>query len=157
LGDNVQHRDGVAAGSRRDRGDRRRLPTPCLSRFTLRGNRRRIRRAEDLARGRYVDRADGPYLGGIVTLVALIVLDAVSTLFILSRGGTEENPLMASLLARGTGRFLLVKIGPLPIAFLLLSVARYFGWTRWALTAMILVYGALAAYHVHLLMKILAR
>ncbi len=152
-----QQPDHIAADGRRGPGDRRRFPTPWLSRFTLRGNRRRIRRQDDLRRGRYVDRADGPYLGGIVALVVLIVLDAVSTLFILSRGGTEENPLMASLIARGSAWFLLVKLGPLPVAFLLLSVARYFGWTRWALTTMVLVYGVLAGYHVYLLLQILAR
>jgi hypothetical protein len=140
---------------RQRNGNRRRFPTPWLSRFSLRGRRRRIRRQEELANRPYVDRADGGYLGSIVTLVALIVLDSASTLFILSRGGTEANPLMQSLLERGPGWFLLVKLGLLPIAFLLLSIARYFGWVRWGLAALLLVYGGLAAYHIHLLTRIL--
>ncbi len=156
MGGHAQQQDDVVVDGRRGRGDRRRFPTPWLSRFTLRGNRRRIRRQDDFARGRYVDRADGSYLGGVVALVFLIVLDAASTLFILSRGGTEENPLMASLLARGVGWFLLVKLGPLPFAFLLLSAARYFGWIKWALGGLLAVYGMLAAHHVQLLLHILA-
>lgn len=156
LGDKEQQDAILASGSRRGGRDRRHVPTPWFSRFTLRGSRRRIRRDDDLQRGRYVDRADGPYLGGVVALVALILLDAMSTLFILGRGGSEENPLMASLIARGIGWFLLVKLGPLPFAFLLLSVARYFGWIRWALGALLVVYGLLAAYHLRLLFQILA-
>jgi hypothetical protein len=136
--------------------DRRRQPTPWLSRFTLRGRRRRFRRRDDHARHRYVDRADGRYLRAVVALLALIVLDATSTLFILERGGSEENPLMENLLARGVGWFLLVKLGPLPLAFVLLSVARYFGWVKAALAVMLLVYGTLAAYHIYLLSRILA-
>jgi len=137
-------------------GDRRCHPTPWLSRFSLWGRRWHIRRLEDLADRPYVDRAVGGYLASILTLVALIVVDSTSTLFILSRGGTEENPLMRSLLERGTGWFLLVKLGPLPIAFLLLSVVSYFGWVRWGLAALLIVYGGLAAFHLSLLMRIFA-
>lgn len=141
--------------SSRQGPDRRQQPTPWLSRFSLRGRRKQIRRDDDLVRGRYVDRADGPYLWGVLTLVFLVMLDATSTLFILSRGGSEANPLMRHMLERGTPWFLLVKFGPLPLAFLLLSVARYFGWVRWVLALLLLVYGALAAYHVRLLVAIM--
>ncbi len=99
---------------------------------------------------------EGGYLGGIVALITLIILDSLSTLFIVSRGGTEENPLMQTLLERGPGWFLFVKLGPLPVAFLLLSIARYFGWVRWGLAALLIVYGALATYHLVLLARILA-
>lgn len=155
MSDNSQQPNDLAAGQRRLATDRRRFPTPWLSRFTLRGQRRRIRRDEDLLRGRYVDRADGPYLKGILILVVLVALDTLSTLFIISRGGTEANPLMRSLLERGTPWFLLVKLAPLPIAFVLLSVARHFGWVRWMMVLLLVVYGLLAGLHLRLLVTIL--
>jgi len=141
-------------GNRRARGDRRRRPTPIFSRFTLRGRRARIRRAADLVRGRYVDRSTGAHLALILLLLIFIVLDAASTLYILERGGREVNPLMDSALRRGIGWFLLIKLGPLPLAFLLLSIHRYFRWVRVALGAMVAVYGGLALYHLSLLAKI---
>ncbi len=142
--------DDVRHGS-----DRRDQPTPWLSRYTLWGRRLRIRRENDLERGRYVDRAQGPYLGAVILLVVLVLVDAVSTLFILAHGGTEENPLMQSILERGRGWFLAVKLLPLPLAYLLLSVARYVGWVRWGMRILLAVYGALAAYHLVLLSRIL--
>jgi len=145
----------IDTDGRRLTGDRRAFPTPWISRFTLRGQRHRIRRREDLARGRFVDRATGMFLAGVVTMVLFVALDATSTLYILRHGGTEKNPLMATLIERGTGWFLLVKLGPLPFAYLLLSVARYFGWIKWALITLLLVYGALALYHLQLLLRIL--
>jgi hypothetical protein len=142
------------AASRRRRGDRRRRPTPMFSRFTLRGRRTHIRRDGDLRRGRYVDRSTGRHLLLIVLLMVFITLDAMSTLYILDRGGSEENPLVENVLQRGVGWFLTIKLLPLPLAFLLLSIHRYFGWVRWALLGLLLVYGSLALYHLWLLARI---
>jgi len=151
------HRDDPTrrARERRYGPDRRRRPTAFLSRYTLRGRRVRIRREGDLARGRYVDRSSGSHLLLILLLLTLITADAASTLFILENGGTEVNPLMVHTLERGVGWFLLVKLGPLPLAFLLLSVHRYFGWVRAALGFLVTVYGLLLLYHIHLTIKIL--
>lgn len=136
-------------------GDRRRHPTPLLSRFTLRGRRLRFRRDTDTLAGRYIDRSTGRHLLLILLLVIFITLDAASTLFIIEHGGSEVNPLMDNTLQRGVGWFLLVKLGPLPVAFTLLSVHRYFRWVRLALGLLVLVYGVLMLYHVSLLLKIL--
>ncbi|HOX24593.1 MAG TPA: DUF5658 family protein [Candidatus Krumholzibacteria bacterium] len=143
-----------AEEQRRAPADRRRVPTPIFSRFTLRGHRARIRRRADFARGRYVDRSTGGHLGSILLLLIFIVLDAASTLYILERGGSEVNPLMANALDRGVGWFLLIKLAPLPVAFLLLSIHRYFRWVRAALILLVVVYGVLAIHHLALLAKI---
>lgn len=141
---------------RRAGDDRRRRPTPWFSRYTLRGRRTQIRRTEDLDQGRYVDRAEGPYFHQIVLLVALVALDAVSTLIILGQGGGEANPVMRPVLERGTGWFLLVKLGPLPVAFLLLSITYHFGWIRWGMRVLLAVYACLACWHFLLLVRIFA-
>lgn len=146
--------DAGSAG-RRLRPERRREPTPAISRFTLRGRRARIRREFDLLRGRYVDRSGGGHLALILVLLILVSVDALSTLYILQHGGRELNPLMDGALRRGVGWFLLLKIGPLPLAFLLLSIHRYFRWVRLTLGFLLIVYGTLALYHLYLLGKIL--
>jgi hypothetical protein len=145
----------AAAENRTGPDDRRQDPTPVLSRFTLRGRRALIRREPDLARGRYVDRSSGSHLALILILLVLIFLDTSSTLYILEHGGRELNPLMDSALRRGVGWFLLVKLGPLPLAFLLLSIHRYFRWVRATLGLLLIVYGVLATYHLYLLARIL--
>jgi hypothetical protein len=127
-----------------------------ISRYTLRGRRTRIRRDTDLLRGRYVDRVTGRYLAALVLLLVFVSIDAASTLFIIDRGGSEANPVMDATLRRGVGWFLLVKLGPLPLAYALFSVHRYFGWVRVGLVALTVVYGALMLYHVALLWRIVA-
>jgi len=126
-----------------------------FSSFSLRGRRIRIRRDTDLLRGRYVDRSTGRHLVFVVLLLLFVSLDALSTLFIIERGGSEVNPLMDATLRRGVGWFLLVKLGPLPLAFALLSVHRYFSWVKVALGALVAIYGALMLYHMSLLARIL--
>ncbi|MEZ4386225.1 MAG: DUF5658 family protein [Candidatus Krumholzibacteriia bacterium] len=144
------------AVSRRQGHDRRRRPTPMFSPFSLRGQRTRIRRETDFLRGRYVDRSTGRHLVLLLLLLLFVTLDAASTLFIIENGGNEVNPLMNATLQRGVGWFLLVKLGPLPLAFALVSVHRYFRWVRLALATLLVVYGVLMGYHLLLLVRILA-
>lgn len=129
-------------------------PTAMFSRHSLRGQRVRIRRDTDFLRGRYVDRSTGRHLLLILVMLLFVTLDAMSTLVIMDQGGTELNPLMNATLQRGVGWFLLVKLGPLPLAFVLLSVHRYFRWVRLALGLLVAIYGVLMLWHVSLLVKI---
>lgn len=144
----------IRSVSRRHGGDRRMRPTPMFSRHSLRGQRVRIRRDTDFLRGRYVDRSTGRHLLLILVMLLFVTLDAMSTLVILDQGGTEVNPLMNATLQRGVGWFLLVKLGPLPLAFALLSVHRYFRWVRLALGLLVAIYGVLMLWHVGLLVTI---
>lgn len=130
-------------------------PTPMLSAYTLRGRRTRVRRDTDFLRGRYVDRSTGRHLLLLVLLMLFVTLDAMSTLYILENGGTEANPLMETTLERGVGWFLMVKLGPLPLAFTLFSVHRYFGWVKVGLTLLVVVYGGLMLYHFWILVRIM--
>lgn len=139
--------------NRRSGGDRRARPTPLLSRFSLRGRRTWIRRDTDGLRGRYVDRSTGRHLLAVVLLLVFVSLDALSTLLLLEQGHGEANPLMDATLRKGVGWFLLVKLGPLPLAFALLSVHRYFRWIRHALGLLVVVYGCLMLYHASLLLR----
>jgi hypothetical protein len=79
--------------------DRRKKPTPVLSRYTLCGRRSSFRRAEDQRKGGYVDRYGPKLCLCLILIVVLNVLDAVCTIIILGEGGSEINPVFRWALA----------------------------------------------------------
>jgi hypothetical protein len=85
--------------------DRRKQPTPAISRFTLWGRRKTFRRKVDQEKGGYVD----CYHPGLVILptlaVGLTVLDALFTMMILDDGGWEVNPVVRSVILLYGDRF----------------------------------------------------
>lgn len=130
-------------------------PTRPLSRYTLVGRRRRNRRATDPLRRYYVDRPDGRWLWALLALVAMIVLDGTLTLYILSQGGSEVNPIMNWIYGQGWGWFMGVKVGTALVAFPFLAVHRFFGTARTGTAFLLLAYGSVMLIHVHTLLKIL--
>lgn len=78
--------------------DRRKQPTPALSRFIHWGRRRTFRREEDKKRGGYVDRYGSGLLFLLILGVGLNVLDALFTIMILDSGGYELNPVVRSVI-----------------------------------------------------------
>jgi hypothetical protein len=140
---------------RRGRADRRAHPTPMLSRYTLFGRRRTFRRLQDLHRPAYIDLPHGVHLYALLLMVLLIAVDTFSTLYILSQGGTEANPLMQWFLDQGTGWFILAKLGTAVVGFILLGVHQYVRAARNVVGLLILAYFALAVYHLYLLVKFL--
>ena len=71
--------------------DRRKKPTPAISRFTLWGRRKTFRRKEDQERGGYVDQySSGLFLLSIL-LMGASIFDALFTMIILNFGGWEVN------------------------------------------------------------------
>ena len=148
--------DGDGSGPRESRDgpgglrgpDRRKRPTPMLSRYWLTGRRRGGRRAGE--RGSiYVDR----YTREEVSLTAWILLasalDLVLTLRHLSAGGGEANPAMNwALELGGSAAFAATKVVvTVGAVFFLLLHARFRG-TRAGLWGLSLVYVAVLLYHV---------
>ncbi len=78
--------------------DRRKRPTPALSRFSLWGQRMSFRREEDKKRGGYVDRYSSGLLFLLILVVGLNVLDVLFTMMILDNGGWEINPVVRSVI-----------------------------------------------------------
>ncbi len=76
--------------------DRRKKPTPALSRFTLWGRRRTFRRKIDQQKGGYVDQYSGLIFLFLISAVVLNILDAFITIMILDLGGWEVNPIVRS-------------------------------------------------------------
>jgi hypothetical protein len=85
--------------------DRRKQPTPGISRLTLWGRRKTFRRKEEQKRGGYVDRYHSGLLILITLAVGLNVLDALFTMMILDDGGWEINPVVRSVIQLYGDRF----------------------------------------------------
>jgi len=85
--------------------DRRRAPTPILSRYWLRGSRRKA------CPGEYVDRYHPGEWVLVLGVIILCLIDLVLTLYYLAVGGEEANPIMQTVLEWGTGYFIAVKMG----------------------------------------------
>jgi hypothetical protein len=85
--------------------DRRKQPTPAISRFTLWGRRKTFRRKEEQERGGYVDRYHSGLLILLTLVVGLNVLDALFTMMILDDGGWEVNPVVRSVIQLYGDRF----------------------------------------------------
>jgi len=134
--------------------DRRQRPTPMFSRYTLFGRRRRNRRDTDPSARYYVDWIDGHYRRALILVVIFILVDSLSTLHIISRGGGEANPLMAMVLGLGPGWFVAVKVLSALWAFILLAVHRFFPVARLLAAVLLTVYGAVVLYHLFLLVQI---
>jgi hypothetical protein len=91
--------------NRRMLKERRKQPTPALSRFTFGGRRATFRRMEDRARGGYVDRYHSGLLFILAMVVGLNILDAWLTMMILENGGWEINPVVRSVIELYGHRF----------------------------------------------------
>lgn len=81
------------SNERRKLPDRRRTPTKPLNWSSLKGKRKKTRRADE-HRHYYVDWYEPRYFIMIVLILILCVTDAYLTLKILQLGGKELNPLM---------------------------------------------------------------
>lgn len=138
---------GDEEGARRGDADRRRRPTPMLSRYWLVGRRRGGRRdGED--RGIYVDRYTREETVLVLWIGCSAVLDLVLTLVHLAAGGEEANPLMAWFLEVGGvaafGSAKLLMTGG--AALFLLWHVRFRG-TRAALWGLGALYAGVMGYH----------
>ena len=111
---------------RRTIKDRRKQPTPGISRFTLGGRRRTFRRKEDQERGGYVDYYHSGLLILLTLAVGLTVLDAFFTMIILDDGGWEINPVVRSVIQFYGHQFWIWKFLIVSISLTLLCIHSKF-------------------------------
>ena len=111
---------------RRAAPDRRRRPTPWISRYTFlgRGRRFRHRRLSDALRSPSVDRYEASTVVLVLTSILLSVADALFTLQLVELGAREINPLMDFFLGYGPAPFLLVKYFITGVSLLVLLVHK---------------------------------
>jgi hypothetical protein len=128
--------------------DRRKRPTPMLSRYWLRGRRRQAGRRDGDHRHVYVDRYTRTEWIVVAWLVTASLADLGLTLLHLQAGGAEANPIMDWFLELGgipAFAFAKVLMTAVPVVFLLLH-ARFRG-TWPALVGLSVMYAALMGYH----------
>jgi hypothetical protein len=155
-----EHSTTVAAASdqqveRRFGPDRRRHSWRTLTYCGLRGRGRR-RQARRRNHNYYLDRyAPGLVFTGLL-LVLLSSLDAALTLTLLDKGAYEANYVMAQLLAKGDGPFVITKIAITVAGVLILLAHAHFQVLRVtngkrALEFLVCVYGLLIGWELLLL------
>ena len=106
-------------------GDRRVNRWPSLKHLLFGGRRVNIRREEDRKQIRFLDHYPATIFGPALLIIFLSVLDAFLTLFLLSHGAVEVNPVMNFCLAHGPIFFMVTKYLFTSIAVILLVVFNH--------------------------------
>jgi hypothetical protein len=131
--------------------DRRKQPTPGLSRYTLFGRRKTIRRKADQQKGGYVDRYSSTLLFFLILIVGLNVLDAFFTLMILDLKGWEANPVVRSVINLYGTKFWIWKFSIVSISLALLCLHSRFRLVKEIIITIGSVYVAVVMYQIFLL------
>jgi len=134
--------------NRRMLKERRKQPTPALSRFTLWGRRTTFRRKEDQRSGGYVDRYHSGLLFVLTMFVGLNTLDAWFTMNILEDGGWEINPIVQSVITLYGDRFWVWKFCIVSIPLILLCLHNKFKWGIQCILGISFVYIIVILYQV---------
>lgn len=93
--------DDAGFDEKRSGKDRRTPRFPKLKYLLFAGRRASVRREEDWHGTFYFDRYSSNIFAAIVLILLLSVLDALLTLYLIDRGSTELNPVMAYFLKYG--------------------------------------------------------
>jgi hypothetical protein len=131
--------------------DRRKQPTPGLSRYTLFGRRKTIRRKADQQKGGYVDRYSSTLLFFLILIVGLNVLDAFFTLMILDLKGWEANPVVRSVINLYGTKFWIWKFFIVSISLALLCLHSRFRLVKEIIITIGSIYVAVVMYQIFLL------
>jgi hypothetical protein len=134
--------------------DRRRRATPMISRYTFFGGRRRAGRRDGESENIYVDVYSPRLVLLLLFFFALTVVDSVSTLIYLGKGGEELNPVAQWMIDQGSIYFVLVKGVLSGLCLLFVMLHKTFRPARYALGVGLAFYTALGAYH--LVLQVLA-
>ena len=131
--------------------DRRRQPTPRLSRYSLVGGRRRSARRAGEGAHAFVDQY-GAAMWALLGWVALMnACDSFFTLHHLQDGAIELNPVAAWMLTTGRVGFVVLKSVLITLPLVVLCLHKNFPLARVGLGLAAAVYTALVAYHIWLL------
>lgn len=133
-----------------ERGDRRKKPTPFLSRYTFTGRRKGARRQEEQY-NYYVDRLDNKTWTLIGIIMTLSIIDSVFTLHFLGKGLREINPVMNIAIIIGKPIFIFAKYTLTIIGILMLALHKNFRFVKGLIYFLIFLYTILNLYHIYLL------
>ena len=139
---------GDGAAPLRPRGpDRRQRQTPMLSRYSFVSGRRTSGRRAGETENIYVDVYSPRLVLLLLFFFALTVVDSVSTLVYLGKGGRELNPLAQWMIDQGGTFFVMAKGVVSGLCLLFVMLHKNFSAARVALAVGFTFYFLLAAYH----------
>jgi len=146
----------ISTGHRNNRHilDRRKCPTPIISKYTFHGGRRKnVRRGEEKKQFIYVDLYSTRLLIAVMSLLVLSCLDAYLTLELIGKGHVvEANPIMAFFLDYGTTPFTVVKFVTTAFCLIILCLFKNVKITRICLPFAIKMYILVICYEIYLFM-----
>ncbi len=126
--------------------DRRRQPTPILSRYTIWGRRKGFLGKIDLFEERYVDRYNPSLLFFLVLIIGLNYLDACFTMMILENGGHELNPIVESSILLLGDRFWIWKFCIVSFSSVILCLHSQYKKVKIAILLLCFFYVGLVSY-----------
>ncbi len=136
---------------RRTLPDRRRQPTPILSRYTIAGRRREVRREEDRRRHIYVDQYSLRFFILLMAILLLGMADAFLTLHHVHVNNAEElNPIMNFFLGIGPKVFFNVKYVLTALCLIVLCLHKNLPIVKYLLGVVFLIYLVIVLNHLYL-------
>ena len=140
---------------KRNLTDRRRKPTPGLSRYTIWGHRKGFRRKEDRLRGGYVDRYESGFFVLLMAIVVLNVADAFLTTIILDSGGHEVNPIVQGAISMFGYHFWIWKFLIVSVAVVMLCLLSQIRRVKSLVAMTALLYFGIVMYQIYLINNVL--
>src|SRR4030042_161955 len=134
--------------------DRRRQPTPGLSRYTFFGRRKMMRRKTDWQKGGYVDRYSSVLFFVLISIIGLNVLDALFTLMILDLKGWEANPVVSSVIDLYGTKFWIWKFFIVSVSLVLLCLHSRFRLVKELIVIAGCLYFLVVVYQIFLLLHL---
>lgn len=131
--------------------DRRREPTPRLSRYSFLGGRRRGARRGGEGRNSFVDRYALSMWGLLLWVALMNAADSFFTLLHLQNGAVEVNPFAVWMLSTGRLGFVALKSALITLPLVVLCLHKNFPLARLGLGIAAGTYTLLCAYHIWLL------
>lgn len=126
-----------------------------LSWYTLFGGRRQAGRRDGETENCYVDVYSPKLVGLLLIFFALTVVDSVSTLVYLGKGGRELNPIAQWMIEQGAGFFVVLKGTLSGLCLLFVMLHKNFRAARTALAIGFAFYFLLGVYHLVLQIRAL--
>ncbi len=150
MREDEKHLDSSRWFDRRKNLERRAKHTKPLEFGAARVPRKKVRKKEDRVRDPLTERHNTRILLVAMLLILLCATDALYTLFHVSRGAAELNPLMRTLLMQGPWLFFGIKYLLSALCIVLLIVYRTHPLAKIMTWLAVAVYGALFFWHIFL-------
>ena len=147
----LMNEDTAKKPERRVTPDRRRQPTPGLSRYTFFGRRQKFRRKEDQEKGGYVDRYSSRLFFFLVLIMGLNIFDSILTMMILDLKGEEINPVVRAVIEIHGDKFWVWKFGIVSVCLILLCLHNKFKRIKWIFVGISAIYLLVVVYEILLL------